>query len=429
MSTREIRFTLAGVILFSVSILANLRALMFFTLYPETSSVFDLAWMEISLWLLSSLGILYLLSRDGLIPGYLLAWRRNWQVGLFIFLALISVLWSVAPIVSVFRVLELFFAALVAAYIGMRYDSAQLMEFLFWFGAILLILSIAIIVAAPKTGTMYWAPFDGAWRGIYWHRNHLGGITALINMVYLCRALISIEKRNRLGYLDGFFYILSLVVLYFAESASGYILFIFLHFLVFCSWLWLKVHRRLQTGHYYVIFGVLIAGLILILSNLEFVFGLFNRNTTLTGRVGLWNYLLRDAVSQRLWWGHGFGATWTLDSFREDARKHVGWASQPLIADNGFLDILLHVGVVGLVLFIGILLIVFVRSLRYAISQRTLAGFFPLLLLLYALLANIPFSLFAETEVFVWFLLVSILFMIGPGEHFKKKEIEGASLA
>lgn len=429
MSTREIRFSLAGVVLFSVFILANLRALMFFTLYPETSSAFDLAWVEILLWFLAALGTLYLLIRDNLIPVYLLAWRQNWQIGLFILLALISVVWSIAPVVSVFRVLELFFAALVAAYIGMRYDSAQLMEFLFWFGAILLILSIAIILAAPKTGTMYWAPFDGAWRGIYWHRNHLGSIAALINMVYLCRAVVSIEKRDRMGYLDGFFYILSLVVLFFAESASGYILFIFLNFLVFGIWRWLKVHRRLQRRHYYVIFGVLSAGLILILSNLEFVFGLFNRSTTLTGRVGLWNYLLSDVVSQRLWWGHGFGAVWTLDSFREAAREHIGWASQPLIADNGFLEILLHVGVVGLLVFLGILLMALVLSLRHAISQKKLAGFFPLLFLLYALLANIPFSLFAETEVFIWLLLVSIIFMINPGTHFKNEKIEGSSLA
>ena len=165
------------------------------------------------------------------------------------------------------------------------------------------------------------------------------------------------------------------------------------------------------------------------LSNLEFVFGLFNRSTTLTGRVGLWNYLLRDVVSQRLWWGHGFGAAWTLDSFREEVRKHVGWASQPLIADNGFLDILLHLGIVGLILLIGILLIVMFRSCRYAIAQKTLAGFIPLLFLLYALLANIPFSLFAETEVFIWLLLVSINFMLSPGEHFKIEKIEAATLA
>ena len=40
-----------------------------------------------------------------------------------------------------------------------------------------------------------------------------------------------------------------------------------------------------------------------------------------------------------------------------------------------------------------------------------LSDFFPLLFVCYVLIANIPFSLFAETEVFVWFLLVALLFM------------------
>jgi len=37
-----------------------------------------------------------------------------------------------------------------------------------------------------------------------------------------------------------------------------------------------------------------------------------------------------------------------------------------------------------------------------------------LLLMLYAVFANISFSLFAETEVFIWFLIVAVLFMTTP---------------
>lgn len=411
MVTRELRFNLTVVIVVLAFFLANLRALMFFALHPELSSIFGFAWIEIGLWFLVAVGVSYRLIRDDLVSRYLSAWRFNWLVGLFVFLALISALWSIAPIVTLYRALELFFAAFVAAYIGIRYSPTQLMEILFWFGAILLILSLGLVFAAPKTGTMYWAPFDGAWRGMYWHRNHLGSITALINIVYLCRAITAIEESDKRGYLDGFFYVFSLVVIYFSESATGYILILFLHFLVFCIWIWLRVHRHLQSRHYYATLGVFTVGLILIFSNLEFVFGLFNRSTTLTGRVGLWDNLLKYFVPERTWWGYGFGAAWNLDSFREEVRKHVGWTSQPLIADNGFLEILLHLGVVGLLLFIGILLVALIRSFRYAYSQKTLTAFFPLLFLLYILIANIPFSLFAETEVFVWLLIVATLFM------------------
>ena len=45
----------------------------------------------------------------------------------------------------------------------------------------------------------------------------------------------------------------------------------------------------------------------------------------------------------------------------------------------------------------------FARSIKYGITHKTLADFLPLLIMSYAVFANISFSLFAETEVFVWF--------------------------
>jgi len=328
-------------------------------------------------------------------------------------LAVISILWSIGPVASLFRALELLFAALIAAYVGIRFRSEQIMDILFWFGAGLFILSIALVFGAPKTGTMYWAPFYGAWRGVYWHRNHLASISALLSAVYLCRILVAMERRNAKGILDGFFYIVSLGILYFARSATGYIVFLVLNLLILCIWLWLKVADRLQRKHYLLLLGGIVLVAILLLTNLDFVFGLFHRDTTLTGRLSLWSNII-EVASQRLWFGHGFGAAWTLDSFREQIRQLVGWTSQPLIGDNGYLDIFVHLGIIGLLSFVGVLLVAMIRSFRYALNHKTLLAFFPLLVMVYAFIANLTFSLFAETEVFVWFLIVVALFMVTP---------------
>lgn len=411
MREKTLPSSLDGVIVLAAFVLANLRATMFVYLYPDTSILLSAAWIEIILWLFISLLAAYRLTRDQWVSPYLIRWRRNWLLALFILFAFVSISWSMGPGVTLFRALELFFASLLAAYIGTRYRPQQLLEFLFWFGALLLMLSVAIVYAAPKTGTMYWAPFYGAWRGLYWHRNHLASLTVLINMAFLCRALIALERRDRAGFLDAFLYVMSLVVLYFAGSATGYILFLVLHLFIFGMWLWLKVSHRLRRGHYLLLSGGIVLGLLLVLAKLDFILGLFHRDTTLTGRVGLWSYLLREVVARRPWLGHGFGAVWWFDAFREQVRQNIGWTSQPLIADNGFLDILLHVGTIGLLLFLSILILTFVRSLRYGLHHKTLSGFFPLLLVLYAVFANISFSLFAETEVFVWLLIVAVLFM------------------
>ena len=153
--------------------------------------------------------------------------------------------------------------------------------------------------------------------------------------------------------------------------------------------------------------------MILVLSNLDLVFDLFGRDTTMTGRIGLWNNLI-ELASRRLWSGHGFGSVWTLDSFRDEIQRLASWTSQPLIADNGLLDIFLHLGIPGVVVFSFVLILGTVRSLLYGVRQKTLTGFFPLLVMVYAFFANITFSLFAETEVFLWFLIVAALFMTTP---------------
>lgn len=419
-----------GLILFFILILANLRASIFVHLFPDTSVLLGPAWIEIALWFIVFLAMTYHLVQKDQLRDYLSAWRRGWLLALFLLLALLSVFWSVHPVATLFRFLELAFATLLGAYIGIRYRPTQLLEILFWFGAVVLILSIAMALAAPGAGTMYWAPFNGAWRGLFWHRNHLSSLAALLSIVFLCRTLMALERRDGKGLLDLIFYVLSIVVLFFAKSATGYILFISLNFLVLCSWSWLKLRQRLRAWHYFGILGVFAGGLALILLNLDFVLGLFNRNTTLTGRVGLWKSLLEYMVVQRPWWGHGFGAVWMLDSFRESIRQFVGWPSQPLIADNGFLDILLHLGIVGLVLLVALLAKAVVQSFRFAIAGQNLADFFPLLFFGYVVIANISFSMLAETEVFVWLLIVSVVFMASSfsGQRDEEGQLPGSDL-
>jgi O-antigen ligase len=405
-----------SILLGAALVLANWRALMFIYLYPDTSRLWGAAWIEILLWVIVTAGFAYLVFQNNLLSDYLSLWRENWLLILFLLLAFISILWSIGPLVTLFRALELLFATLIAAYIGTRFQPEQFMDILFWFGAGLFILSIALVFGAPRTGTMYWAPFYGAWRGVYWHRNHLASITALLSAVYLVRALLVFQSRNSKGILDGFFYIVSLVVLYFAKSATGYIVFLLLNVLAVGVWLWLQSAHRLQRRHYIFILSGIAVAVVLVLLNLNFVFGLLHRDTTLTGRLGLWRQLL-EIASQRLWFGHGFGAVWTFDSFREQVRQLAGWPSQPLVGDNGFLDIFLHLGIVGLILFVGVLIIATVRSFRYGFTQKTLTGFFPLMIMVYAFFANITFSLFAETEVFIWLLIAAILFMTMPSSN------------
>ena len=398
-----------GFILGSAIVLSNLRALSFFPRFPDPSRLLGTAWLEIALWFGTTLAVTHTLTRENLLPEFRSLCRRNWPLGVFIALAFVSASWSVDGVATSFRALELLLATVVAANIGTRYRPDQLLEIVFWAGAIFLVLCLAIVFGIPTEGQMHSRPDYRSWRGVYWHKNHLGSIAALVNIVAFWRVLIAWEHR-RADWLGGVVYLVSLATVYFAYSATGGIVLIALHLFALCVWLWLRTSHRWRAWHYSVALGAVVAALAWAAANADRIFGIFNRSPTMSGRVDLWNYLLKDVVPQRLWWGHGFGAIWTIELFRVGAGERVNWGKPAVIADNGFLDILLHLGIVGLLIFLGVLIAAFVRSLRYGLAGRTLTDFFPLLLMFYAVVGNLAFSLFLETETFVWLLIVIVLF-------------------
>ena len=371
------------------------------------------AWLEIALWFGTTLAVAHSLKRENQLAGYLSLCRRNWPLGVFVVLALVSASWSLDGAATLFRALELLLATVVGAYIGTRYRPSELLEILFWAGAIFLILCLGIVFGLPTEGQMQSRPEYRSWRGVYWHKNHLGSIAALVNVVSLWRMLIAFEHRSA-DWLGGGFYLLSLATVYFSYSATGSIVLIVLHVFALGVWLWIRTSSRWRAWHYYLALGIAVSGSAWIAANADRIFRIFNRSPTMSGRVDLWNYLWRDVVPERLWWGHGFGAIWTIESFRVGAGERVHWGKPAVIADNGFLDILLHLGIVGLLIFSSVLIVAAVRSLRYALTRRTLTNFLPLLLMFYAVVGNVAFSLFMETETFVWLLIVIVLFETAP---------------
>jgi len=131
----------------------------------------------------------------------------------------------------------------------------------------------------------------------------------------------------------------------------------------------------------------------------------------MTGRVPLWNYLLETYISERPLFGYGFGAFWLQPGISKAVQAIVKWGYPIKVSDNGYMDILLGLGVVGLVLVLLMLVTGFMRVLPQAFYTRNLTAFFPFFLLIHIVLINISLSYFVEMESFIWFLLVTILFM------------------
>jgi O-antigen ligase len=392
--------------------LSTLRPLVVYSLYPDTAVSTGPAWREAFLWLLALLlGLSLMFARD-LGPAYLSAVRKNWLLVALALFAAASLAWSTHPAASFYRLIGFLSATVIAGYFGVRYSPREWLSVLFVLGSMILILSLAFALAVPGVGRMLGATYEGAWRGIFWHKNHLGAMLALFSGVFAIRFLAGLPRREPVAVVDGVFYVFALFLLVKSDSAAGVLTALALSGLILLFWLWLRLAPRLRRVHYWSALGLAVLLGLLLLLRMDTFLGLFSRESSLTGRVPMWGIILRDYVSQRPFAGFGFGSIWSLESFRTALQHKAGWGFQILIADNGFVDILLQLGLVGLALFIALYARMWIQAGRRALARRTIEDFYPLLLMAFSLLANITFSLFFETETLVWLLMVSALFAI-----------------
>jgi O-antigen ligase len=115
--------------------------------------------------------------------------------------------------------------------------------------------------------------------------------------------------------------------------------------------------------------------------------GLLGRDATLTGRVPMWAVVLKS-ISMRPWLGYGFEAFWKGSQGPSAATwESVGW--HPNQAHNGFLQIWLDLGFIGVILFCLVLYSAFSRAIWEFRQKTGHDSLWPLIVLSCFLLLNL----------------------------------------
>lgn len=333
---------------------------------------------------------------------------REQLLWILVAIALCSTLWSDVPSTTLATSINLVRITLFGVYFAARYSLKEQMHLLAWVFGIGAVLSFVFAIALPSYGVMGMGSISnaetiahsGAWQGIYGHKNILARIMVLAAIAFFVCA----NSNGKYRWLAWGNFILSLMLILGSTSKTALIIFLTVLALI-------PFYRALRWKSTiavpFFIAAILIGGgvAMLLVDTAEDILAVFGRDFTLTGRTDLWMAVL-EKIGQRPWLGYGYGGFWLgLNGESIDVWHEVKW--QPPHAHNGFLDLWLDLGLLGLFIFAFSFVAVCIRSVAWLRQHRTADGLFPLAYLTFLFLANLTESSLLRQN-FLWILYVSI---------------------
>ena len=312
------------------------------------------------LTILLLVGVVVLLLRGRRVAALL---KSNWPILLFFFYCLLSIAWSDFPDVAFKRwVKALGDIVMVLVVLTDTNPSAAVKRLLARVGFVLIPISILFIKYYPFWGRAYdpgaWTPM---YTGVTTNKNQLGMIALIAGLGAVWRFLhiprTERHTRNPQQFVaEGILLAMAFWLLYKANSATSLSCFLMAGILILLTnraWF-----RRMPLLTHALVFSMLaVSSFALFSDSGGGLLGTLGRNSTLTGRTDIWNQVLSMAESPFL--GTGFESFWLGPRLQKIWNI---WWWHPNEAHNGYIEVYLNLGWVGLTL-LGVVLVTGYRNI------------------------------------------------------------------
>jgi exopolysaccharide production protein ExoQ len=297
---------------------------------------------------------------------------------------LASIIWSVNPYDTLKYATLMFLYVLAIAAVCQVLDIGVFCKVIARVLVFLILASLAMAVAFPEYGThqltdMSRDVHDGEWRGVFLHKNLLGATACISVFIFLFLGrLTEASLALRVTCI-----VAAIACLIFAQSAGSWVATCVL--LVYLC----LIRSAPVSGNVLMLIVVGVSALALgaFLPFSDHIAAVLGRDATFTGRTDIWALVL-DAVWQKPLLGFGYAVA-TGDFKGISPVQELGAGH----AHNGYLDVLLGTGAVGLVLLIFSILSVVVTAIS---RLKTCSGLERdcLMLLLFFPITSLVFSFF-----------------------------------
>ena len=333
---------------------------------------------------------------------------RNPFLIALLLLTVLSALWSETPTLTFIASLILVGYSFLASYIASRYNFQEIGGFLRQAGTFNTVAGALAALLVPSIGRMSGVGEAGEWQGLQTHKNGFGLWMALTSALWFLHAV----KHPKSRWLSIGFATLSLFVMLPAQSGSSKLLFFLMIGVLLVSNLAQSLRQlSFRTSFVVSIFITILSGLssVILLANGPLVLALLGKDASLTGRTDFWPQLMQ-AVWRKPLLGYGYQGFWQpWRGYENPARSIIVGSTQfvPPHAHNGYLDILLATGFVGMTLFVLALITVLVNFLLCVRHSRNGEAEIAAILLIFVLLSSLSESKlwFINEFTFLFFIL------------------------
>jgi len=247
--------------------------------------------------------------------------------------------------------------------------------------------SVFVASIRPSIGVHTSGPHIGSWKGLYVQKNYFSSLMIVGLISFFSLSMESLKSRFYKWL--GVFLFVTLIIL--SRSGTGFFILSFTTLLIL---LLQKLPRKVEIRIVSLSLGILalFSIIFLLAANWVQLVDMLGKDATLTGRIPLWTYCLNQLQNQdKFLLGFGSG-----QFFLPGTKTWVGayYSSVGFFAPhphNGYINILLDVGLLGFALLAITFIIALIRSmiLTIYVTKYSLELLWPISFLIFMLLNNI----------------------------------------
>jgi O-antigen ligase len=326
------------------------------------------------------------------------AFKDNKAVTALLAFTVISVLWSPDILDSIRRATLLVLTFCFAYFLTQRFRHDELMRLIYFTGCLAALASLGALAFLPGYAYMP----TGEWQGIFGHKNDLG-----IFLCFMLSPALFTPLRASIRAFAGYICALLGVVLIVGSQSRG--AWVVVAALLAYTVLLQMIRKMSSVREAVALTAALLAGAGIVgwlaYQNYATITYMMGKDPTLTNRGRIWSAVL-GAISKHPLLGYGYGGFW--NGLHGESIKIVTAVGVNIThAHNGYLNLTLQIGLVGLALFVIVLMVAGKNAIVSIYNHRSRAALWYGAILLMTVVASSDESFLMNYNA-----LTTILFVI-----------------